>query len=148
MSVYHYEALDSTGSTVRGTLDAESDEAARDALRVQGLYPTELNRQEMATSSSAVISFGPSLRDIALFTRQLGTLLDAGFTMMESLDTVLGQTANARFAGTVADLKDRVNRGESLSLALAEHEAVFSRCTSVWSWLVNKLDVYLMYWVV
>ena len=127
MSVYQYEALDSAGSTIRGTLDAESDEAARDALRVQGLYPTELSRQEMATTSSAVVSFGPGLRDIALFTRQLGTLLEAGFTMMESLDTVLGQTANARFAGTVADLKDRVHRGESLSLALAEHEAVFSK---------------------
>jgi general secretion pathway protein F len=127
MSVYQYEALDSAGSTIRGTLDAESDEAAREALRVQGLYPTELNRQEMATTSSAVVSFGPGLRDIAMFTRQLGTLLEAGFTMIESLDTVLGQTANARFAGTVADLKDRVNRGESLSLALAEHEAVFSK---------------------
>ncbi len=126
MPVYQYEALDSGGNTLRGNLDAETDEAAREALRQQGLYPTELTKQEMATSSSAVISFGPGLRDIAMFTRQLGTLLEAGFTMMESLDTVLGQTSNAQFAGTVADLKDRVNRGESLSLALNEHEAVFS----------------------
>jgi len=125
MSVYAYEALDAAGATVRGTLDADSDEAARSALQARGLFPTDIARQQPGKAATRTLALGPGLHDVAQFTRQLATLLEAGFTRLDTLDTVQGQTSNAIFASVVADLKDRVHRGESLSQAATEHADVF-----------------------
>lgn len=125
MALYRYTAIDSAGTSASGRLEAESDTAARDSLRTQGLFPTALDRLESAEPGTTAPLMGPGLRDVALFARQLGTLLEAGFTMVDSLGTIQGQTANGRLFTILGDLKDGVRRGESLSQAMERHDSLF-----------------------
>jgi len=132
MPVYEYRAIAKSGKTTKGVIDADSSHAARRKLREQDLYPTDVKE----ASGVAVVANGEepaklsfsrvSVRDLALMTRQLAVLLQAGMTMVEALTALLSQTSKPRLKKTVYDVRDRVNSGSSLSDALARHPRVFS----------------------
>ena len=93
MAVYEYKAIiKSTGKTTRGVVDAESSAQARQKLREQELYPTEIREDTSSagtlTKSSMRKRFAAtqgrvSLRDISLMTRQMAVLLRAGMPVLE-----------------------------------------------------------------
>lgn len=130
MAVFEYKALEKSGKTVRGIVDADSAAAARQKLREQQLYPTKLKAGNVggATGSGAgsVAIGGASLRDLALMTRQLAVLLVAGMPLSDALNALLEQTTKARLRKTIYEVRARVMEGTSLADGFAGHPKIFS----------------------
>lgn len=128
MAVFEYEALGQNGKAVKGVIDADTPAAARRKLRDQQLYPTRV--QESFTKAEAEGGDGAargriSHRDIALMTRQMAVLLEAGMPIVEALGALLNQTPSARLTKIIYDVRSKVNEGSTLADALAEHPRVF-----------------------
>lgn len=124
MPVYSYQALDGAGNNVTGIVDADSDEMARARLREQGLFPTEVVEGGEAVRGSLLFN-RIGTKDIAGFTRQLATLVGAGFTIVDALSTLSEQAANIRFKRTIMGLRDKVREGKALSDAIKDYPDIF-----------------------
>ncbi|MBP8130703.1 MAG: type II secretion system inner membrane protein GspF [Candidatus Hydrogenedentes bacterium] len=135
MPVFEYTAIEKgTGKKTRGVVDADTLPAARGKLRELGLYPTEIvesNRVEVDMTARSVrrakrARGGVSSRDLALMTRQLATLLQAGMPLIEALSALLEQTSKTRLKSIIFEVRDKVNSGAGLGDAIEEHPRIFS----------------------
>ncbi len=131
MAIFEYKALDVSGESVQGLIDADDLQEARSRLRQQGVYPTEVRGESAAVSVSKEISLSGiwrriSKREIALFTRQLATLLEAGLPLVEALSSLVDQLGDRALMGVVADVRERVKEGSSFSEAISEYPGNFS----------------------
>jgi len=133
MPVYEYNALDKKGKSVSGILDAESAAAARQKLRGSSIYPVSLKQIERSTAAGDRRSL-KSIRlfdrvksaDLSMMTRQLATLLEAGFPLVTAIDTLVHQIAAPSFKKIIAQIKTTVVEGSSLANALSAYPNVFS----------------------
>lgn len=133
MAVYEYQAISrTTGKRVKGVIDADSPAAARRKLRDQEMVPTALAESFGAAQAGPGGGGRKSLlgripaRDVAIMTRQLAVLLQAGMPLVEGLGALIDQTPNARLKEIVYDVRGRVNEGQRLAAALSQHKRVFS----------------------
>ncbi len=129
MPVYEYKALDKKGKRIKGTLDAESQSQAGNQLRRQGVYPVSIIRtHQRQKKNKGHLSWRQGVRpeEISVWTRQLATLLAAGIPLVQALDSLYEQTVNKVLKNIVADVRDAVNEGSSLTDALAPYPRLFS----------------------
>ena len=133
MPVYEYTALDRAGKNVAGIIDADSMVVARQKLRASGKFPVQVKETaskakiEASTSLSALSIFNRVTdEDIHALTRQLATLLGAGIPLVASLDALMEQTTNAPLKKIIAQIKESVNEGNSLTHSLSRHPKLFS----------------------
>ncbi len=134
MPVYEFTALTSTGKKLKGVVDADSLTAARQKIRGQGHFPIEL-KEASAKGGPPVSLFSRQLRfgqaikqqEVHVATRQLATLLGAGIPLVPALNGLIEQTGNRSFKTVLAQIKDAVNEGDSLTNALANHPRLFSK---------------------
>lgn len=134
MPVYVYKGLTAQGRTVTGVLDADSPTSARVSLRRSGIFPTTLDeeatRQTREASTSGVASSRlferVPVQELALFTRQLATLISAGLPLVECLETLGEQVERAALKRVLAHVRQQVREGGSLADALQAHPRVFS----------------------
>lgn len=127
MPQFTYKAKTSPQSALSGRIDAPSRAAAIAQLQAMGYTLTSL---EQADAAAAPAWSMRSLRrihtaDLALFWRQLASLLEAGLPLVKTLETVGQQTENPRLAGVVNDIRTAVEGSDSLSAALGRHPKVF-----------------------
>jgi general secretion pathway protein F len=134
MPVYEYTALNPAGKKKKGIIEADSRTAARQKIRQEGSYPVDIRETTAKSAKSSGISFSmPTLggrirqQEVHIATRQLATLLGAGIPLVQALDGLLEQTTNPAFRTVIAQIKDQVNEGNSLTSALAEHPRIFSK---------------------
>lgn len=134
MPVYEYSALNKSGKTVKGIIDADSQAAARNKIRQAGNYPVDIQETvpvSKKTGEQATLTFQltPRIRqqEVHVATRQLATLLGAGIPLVSALNGLVEQTTNPSFKKIIAQLKDSVNEGNSFTTALAEHPRLFSK---------------------
>ena len=141
MPTFTYTARDRTGNVTSGTVDADSNSLAAAHLREQGLWVTDLRtsggmRRETPAPGGAVdrsVSkrmWNPvSLRDLALFYRQLQTLLHSGMSLYQSLDTLSNpaQTPNAPLRRVTAEIARNVLEGRRVSEAMARYPWLFDK---------------------
>ncbi len=133
MPIYEYKGLTTAGKNVKGIQDAESKAALRSHLQGKGIFVTEVFEGKGATKSAdnrdidfkRMLQF-VTLRDIAVFTRQLATLLRAGIPLVESLNALSDQTEKEEFQRVLSDVRRQVNEGSSLANALRSHPKQFS----------------------
>ncbi len=133
MPVYEYTALDRAGKNVAGIIDADSTVAARQKLRASGKYPVQVKETTAKTKSESAAGFSlPSLfnrvtpDDIHALTRQLATLLNAGIPLVGALDALMEQSTSPPLKKIIAQIKESVNEGNSLTLSLTKHPKLFS----------------------
>ena len=133
MPVYEYIALDAGGRRRKGIVDAGSIAAARQKLRETEVFPVEIaeaadrKREEEASRGGAVHLFRKvGLRELAVMTRQLATLLGAGLPLVPSLAALVAQINHPMLKKTLARIKDEVNEGKSLTQSLSYFPEVFS----------------------
>jgi general secretion pathway protein F len=129
LPVYSYKGVTNAGRATRGFVDADSDRTARQKLRRDGIYLTELLEsaggvrapsQEPSAARFSLAFLRPIPgTDLAIATRQLATLLGAGIPLVESLGALTEQVEHARLKGVIAQVRDRVNEGATLGDALA-----------------------------
>ncbi len=119
---YRWEAVDAQGRAQRGVLEADSARGLRDRLRAEGLTPVAVEPAGAGTSVPRVVP----PRELALATRQLATLTQAGMTLDAALGAAAAQADDARAEKILAALRQHVGGGESLSSALDRYPRTFS----------------------
>ncbi|NIA04778.1 MAG: type II secretion system inner membrane protein GspF [Proteobacteria bacterium] len=134
MPVYEYTALDSSGKKLKGIIDADSLAAARQKIRHTGNYPVDIqetvpvSRAEKGREFASLHLTRPvRQQEINVITRQLATLLGAGIPLVPALNGLIEQTTNQSLKKIIAQIKDAVNEGNSLTSALSEHPRLFSK---------------------
>jgi general secretion pathway protein F len=133
MPVFEYTALDEKGKSTTGIVDAEGMRAARQKLRSSGMYPVALKETQEAVPKKQSRSFSLSRRfsrikpsETAIMTRQLSTLIGAGFPLVSALDALLPQTKSHGLKRILARIKDLIVEGNSFAQALAQYPGTFS----------------------
>lgn len=128
MGAYEYIALDARGREKKGVLEGDAARAIREQLRDKGLTPLEV--QEVANRPRSHrglrLSRGMNITELALFTRQLATLLHAGLPMEEALKAVAEQTDSSKVQKTIVGVRAQVVEGSTLAQALAEFPSSFN----------------------
>lgn len=133
MPVYDYTALDAKGKTVSGIIDADGATAARQKIRSTGNFPVNLREvKDGSPEKSEKRTF--SLRshfsrirpaEVAIMTRQLSTLIGAGFPLVSAMDALMAQFPSPALKKMVAKVKNGVVEGSSFADALGSFPAVF-----------------------
>lgn len=133
MPVYEYEALDDKGKTTKGIIDADSPQTARQKIRSGGGFPVSVKEVSDAATVKDKTDFSISTlfsrirpSEIAMFTRQLATLLGAGFPLVTAIETLISQTRTQALAKITARIKESVVEGNTFASALAMYPNVFS----------------------
>lgn len=136
MPVYQYKGVRNDGLAATGIVDAESPKVARQKLRKGGVYPTHLIEQQGASdrprveglSTARVGRFGIlSKQELAILTRQLATLLVAGLPLVEVLGILVEQADKKAVQSVLADIREQVRGGKSLSAALEGYPRDFGQ---------------------
>lgn len=131
MAAFEYTALADSGRKNRGTLEADSARAARQQLRAKGLIPLEVAPATESSSSSGgsllAGSPGLSVKNLALLTRQLSTLLRAGIPLEEALGAIANQSRNHKIRRIVLAVRGKVLEGHSFAQALGSFPRAFPK---------------------
>ena len=130
MPAFRYEAVDAAGASKKGVVNADSARSARADLRSQGLVPIKvdaISAQVDASGATARRGFGEKLSttELALFTRQLASLLEAGLPLEQAFTALLEQAERPYVRDLVASIRSEVMGGSSMSDALARHPRDF-----------------------
>ncbi len=130
-TTYAYKVRDTNGKVVEGTLDADNQTLVASRLREMGYTPVNIKAKSAGGMNMElrIPGFGNRvpLKEVALFSRQFATLISSGLTLIRSLTILTTQTENPALAKIVIDVRGQVERGVSLSQALASHPKVFGR---------------------
>lgn len=125
MPAFAYQALDASGKTQRGVLQGDTARAVRQTLRERGLNPLDVTQVDEKQQRSPLGRRGLSAPQLALFTRQLATLLSAGLPIDEALAALGEQGEDERTRGVIVALRSRVMEGASLATAFADYPESF-----------------------
>jgi type IV pilus assembly protein PilC len=117
--VYLWEGRDKKGKMVRGELRAGSETVVNVTMRRQGILVTKVKKKTFRSGKKI------SDKDIALFTRQLATMMKAGVPLLQSFDIVAKGHANPSVSKLVNDIRGDVETGTSLSQAFRKFPLYF-----------------------
>lgn len=139
MPTYKYEAMDSTGSEVKATVEAGSEEEAQQKIKQMGYFVTKISevagkksgkkgKKDGKRKKGQVFALGGvSSAALCTFTRQFSTLQDAGLPVLRSLKILEGQMKPGVLKNALIDVVDDVESGMTLSEAFAKHPKCFDR---------------------
>ena len=128
MGAFEYVALDQAGKESKGVLEGDTAKHARQILRDRALYPvkvTEVAKKESTGQRSFTLKRGMSAGELALITRQLATLSQAGLPLEEALRAVSQQNEEPRTQGILLGVRARVMEGHTLADGLADFPHAF-----------------------
>ncbi|HSC14161.1 MAG TPA: type II secretion system F family protein [Gammaproteobacteria bacterium] len=118
---FTWEGTDRTGKKVKGKVVSTSEAAVRSELRRQGVVPTRVRKQSMLFRKQGKVTPG----DIAIFSRQLATMMAAGIPLVQSFDIVGAGHENPAMQKLILAIKGDVEGGTTLHEALAKHPLHF-----------------------
>lgn len=128
MPLYEYTARDVTGKVLAGAIEAESDATVTQKLREMGFFITNLHRKtEPVGVGEWFAKFkGIGLKDLAVFSRQFSTMVNAGLSLVRTLAILEDQTTQKQLKEVIAAVRTDIEGGATLSSALGKHPAAFS----------------------
>ena len=131
MSSYRYEAVNAAGKTVKGVIEAESQDHANDLLGARGLTPLAMRDATAAAGHPRMDRFlllfnGVHPEELILFTKQLATMLKAGIPILRVVDILENQSENLRLKDISRQIGLDIRSGTTLSRSLRRHPDVFS----------------------
>src|SRR5437660_1734557 len=129
-TTYAYKVRDRSGKIVQGTVEADSETAVVGRLRQMGLAPLLIeDHKESLGKKEMHLPWANKVKpkDIAVMSRQFATMINSGLSLLRALNILAEQTDNSRFREVLAAVRSDVERGQSLSQAIAKHPKVFSR---------------------
>ena len=118
---FNWEGTDTRGKKLKGKTTAANEAAVRSELRRQGVVPKRIRKESTLFKSSGSVSAA----DIAIFSRQLSTMLTAGIPLVQAFDIVGSGHDNPAVQRLVLNIKQDVESGASLAEALAKHPLHF-----------------------
>lgn len=118
---FSWEGKDKSGKIVRGEVRAPSESVAQASLRRQGIIVTKVKKQKTSGGGSV------TEKDIALFARQLATMMKAGVPLLQSFDIVGKGSSNAAVSKLLLDIKTDVETGSNLNQAFRKYPLYFDQ---------------------
>ncbi len=118
-AIYEWEGKDKNGKIVRGEMRAGGESVVSASLRRQGILVTKVKKRRTSGGRSI------KQKDIAIFTRQLATMMKAGVPLLQSFDIVARGSTNPRMTKLLNDIRSDVETGTSLSSAFRKHPLHF-----------------------
>src|SRR4051794_14084459 len=114
MAVFAYTAMSDDDTPVSGVIVADTPRQARDSLRAQGLMIHDVTKRQ-DRSARRISRRGRYQREVVSFVRELSTLLGAGVTLLDAVDTIAAQYKRHRagFGLSLLQLRDRLSAGIS-----------------------------------
>jgi general secretion pathway protein F len=126
MPTFRYKAYSSSGSSVSGSIEADSERLAMQLLKGKGLLPRELLESgDELSSKSFSFRRGVSAEDLSLFTRRLATLVASSVPLFEAMGSLCEQEESGPLRQALVRVKERIAEGMSLSRALAGEPKIF-----------------------
>jgi len=131
MPAYAYLARGPEGQRIEGVIDMPDAGTLAESLAAQGLLLVRAEPRALAADALSVVRvrlFEPTVSaiDLLLFCRQMATLLKAGVPLLRALKSLEESATNRRFARVLADLRQQLEAGRELSVALRAHDRVFT----------------------
>ena len=118
--VFEWEGKDRSGKVVRGEMRAAGENQVQAALRRQGVLVSKLKKRKMRSGKKI------KPKDIAIFTRQLATMMKAGVPLLQAFDIVGRGNPNASVTGLLNEIRTDVETGTSLSTSFRKHPLYFN----------------------
>jgi type IV pilus assembly protein PilC len=118
-AIFQWEGRDKSGKSVKGEMRASGEAVVNATLRRQGINVTKVRKQRLAGGKKV------TEKDIALFTRQLATMMKAGVPLLQAFDIVGKGHSNPRVTKLLMDVKSDVETGSSLAAAFRKHPLHF-----------------------
>ena len=115
MSTFTYVGRTRQGAVKKGELTAKTRDEAVDQLRKQQVVVTSLEEKSGGGKFKLNIGSGLTDKDLVVFTRQFGTMINAGLPLIQCLDILSTQSENKVLRETVGDVKNSVEAGSTFS---------------------------------
>lgn len=145
--VYEWEGRDRNGKQVRGELRAAGENQVQASLRRQGIMPTKIKKRRMSSGKAI------KTKDLAVFTRQLATMMKAGVPLLQAFDIVGRGNPNPSVTKLLNDIRSDVETGTSLSAAFRKYPMYFDslycnlveagEAAGILEQLLDRLAVYM-----
>ena len=126
MSTYVFKAMDLAGVKAKGELEADSKQAVSDQLKQRGLIVLDIADKHASRQIELEFLKTVKANDLAIFSRQLSTMISSGMSILRSLYVLEEQTESKFLKETIVAVRKDVEAGLSLSDAMARHPKVFS----------------------
>jgi type IV pilus assembly protein PilC len=130
-TTYAYKVRDKEGRLLQGSLEADSTTLVANKLRSMGYLPVAIERQGTSSLQKELkipgITDRVSQKDIAVFCRQFATMINSGLSLIRALNILGEQTESKVLEGIIDEVRQDVEKGASLSQALARHPKAFNR---------------------
>ncbi len=129
MATFVYDAVDPMGRSVKGKVEADSEQVVLARLHEQHLHIVSVGEAKGSRKVGGVIGKGGKvkLQGLVVFSRQFATMIDAGIPIIKCLDILESQTKDETLKGVINATRRDVKGGLSLTDALAKHPNVFSK---------------------
>jgi type IV pilus assembly protein PilC len=125
MATYAYVGRSKSGSVKKGELVAKSRDEAVEQLRKQSVVVTSLEEKAAKDGFKFGLGTGLTDKDLVVFTRQFGTMINAGLPLIQCLEILSTQSENAALKKAVGEIKVQVEGGSTFSDALRRHPKIF-----------------------
>lgn len=135
MATYQYTAVDKTGKSKKGTVEADSPKSARAKIKELGLIPSDVREGVLKTSAGSNSSSGFSFSslfeprmsnaNLCLVTRQIATLVSSSMPLEETLRAVAQQSENPKHAAIINSVREKVCEGLTLADSMRKFPKVF-----------------------
>jgi type IV pilus assembly protein PilC len=123
---YTYRVRDQRGKVATGTLVAENEQLVLNRLREMGYVPLKVGVQNASMKREFNIRKKARLKDVAVFSRQFATLVNSGLPILRALSILEKQTDSTIIRKAVTEVRGVIERGSSLSAAMAKYPKVFN----------------------
>src|SRR5438552_13900849 len=126
MSTFVFKAMDLAGARAHGEVEAESKQAVSDQLKQRGLIVLDIADKHASREIELAFMKRVKAAELAVFSRQLSTMISAGMSILRALYVLEEQTESKFLKETIVAVRKDIEAGLSLSDAMARHPKVFS----------------------
>jgi type IV pilus assembly protein PilC len=127
MPIYKWEGKTAKGAVKKGEMEAPGEAAIRIHLRQQNIIPTKISSKGTEIRISLpFFKHKVKQRSVAVFTRQLATMIDAGLPLVQSLEILSSQQEDKVFKNVIRQIKEDVEGGSTFAGALTKHPSAFN----------------------
>lgn len=123
LTMYDWVALDKRGKRMKGEMQAKNASLVKAELRRQGMNPQTVRERGKPLFGSTGKTVKPG--DIAVFSRQIATMMASGVPMVQSFEIIAGGQKNPRFKNMITDVKQSIEGGASMHEALGQYPVQF-----------------------
>lgn len=126
MPIYKWEGKTGKGAIKKGEMEGPNEAAIRIHLRQQNIVPTKISTKGKEITFSLPFKKKVKQRAVAIFTRQLATMIDAGLPLVQSLEILSSQQEDKVFKNIIREIREDVEGGSTFAGALKKHPVTFN----------------------